>query len=63
MTAPEPKSSHCRVREYDLAQDIGYALTQTTRAFEQALNAELTPYGVTVRQSQVLVPPLGNGVS
>lgn len=54
MTAPEPKSSHRRVLEYDVAQDIGYALTQTTRVYEQALNAELAPYGVTVRQSQVL---------
>lgn len=54
MAAPEPKPSHRRVREYDVAQDIGYALTQTTRAYQQALNAELAPYGVTIRQSQVL---------
>lgn len=54
MTAPEPKWSNRRVREYDVAQDIGYALTQTARAYRQALNAELAPYGVTIRQSQVL---------
>lgn len=54
MAIPEPKSSHRRAREYDVAQDIGYALTQTTRAYQQALNAELAPYGVTIRQSQVL---------
>ena len=54
MAAPESKWSHRRGREYDVAQDIGYALTQTTRAYQQALNAELAPYGVTIRQSQVL---------
>lgn len=54
MAVPEPKSSDLRVREYDVAQDIGYALTQTARASRQALNAELAPYGVTIRQSQVL---------
>ncbi|MCA9032576.1 MAG: MarR family transcriptional regulator, partial [Planctomycetaceae bacterium] len=46
--------SNRRVREYHVAQDIGDALTQTARAFQQALYAELAPYGVTVRQSQVL---------
>jgi MarR family transcriptional regulator for hemolysin len=54
MPAPEPKWSHRRVREYDVAQDIEYALRQTTRTYQQALNAELAPYGVTIRQSQVL---------
>ena len=54
MAAPESKWSHRRGREYDVAQDIGYALTQTTRAYQQALNAEVASYGVTIRQSQVL---------
>lgn len=54
MAAPEPKSSNRRASEYDVAQDIGYALTQTARAYQQALNTDLAPYGVTVRQSQVL---------
>ena len=54
MAAPEPKSSNRQAHEYDVAQDIGCALAQTARAFQQALNAELAPYGVTVRQSQVL---------
>lgn len=54
MATPERNSSNRRAREYDVAQDIGYALTQTARAYQQALNAELAPYGVTVRQSQVL---------
>jgi len=54
MAAPEPKSSNRRSREYDVTQDIGCALTQTTRAYQRALNAELAPYGVTFRQSQVL---------
>ena len=54
MAATEPKSSDLRVREYDVAQDIGDALTQTARASRQAMNAELAPYGVTARQSQVL---------
>lgn len=47
MAAPEPKWSHRRVRENDVAQDIRYALTQTTCAYQQALNAEFVPYGVT----------------
>lgn len=54
MTAREPKSSNRQAHEYDVAQDMGYALTQTTRAYQQTLNAELAPYGVTLRQSQVL---------
>lgn len=54
MAAPEPKWSHRRVREYDVPQDIGDALAQTTSAYQQALNAELAPYGVTIRQSQVI---------
>lgn len=54
MAAPEPKPSNRRAREYDVAQDIGFALTHTTRAYQRALNAELAPYGVTIRQSQVL---------
>ena len=54
MAAPEPKPSNRRAREYDVAQDIGFALTQAARAYQQAMNAELAPYGVTVRQSQVV---------
>lgn len=54
MAVPEQKWSHRRIREYDMVHDIGYALTQTTRAYQQALNAELAPYGVTIRQFQVL---------
>lgn len=54
MAAPEPKPSNRRAREYDVAQDIGFALTHTTRAYQRALNAELAPYDVTIRQSQVL---------
>ena len=54
MAAPEPKASSHRTREYDLAQGIGCSLTQTARAYRQALNSELAPYGLTVRQSQVL---------
>jgi len=55
MAAPEPNPSNRRTREYDVAQDIGFVLTQTAHAYQQALSAELTPYGVTVRQSQVLL--------
>ena len=54
MAAPEPKPLVRGVREYDIAQDIGNALTQTARVCQQALSAELAPHGVTVRQSQVL---------
>lgn len=54
MAAPEPKWSQCEIREYDVAQDIEYALSQTIRAYQQALNAELAPYGLTIQQSQVL---------
>jgi len=50
MAAPE----HRRPCKYDVAQDIGCVLTLTAHAYQQALNAELARYGVTVRQSQVL---------
>lgn len=49
MAAPEPKSSNRQAHEYAVAQDIGCALAQTARAYQQALRAELSPYGVTVR--------------
>jgi MarR family transcriptional regulator, transcriptional regulator for hemolysin len=54
MAAPESKSLHRRVRENDMPQDLGHAITQTNRAYQKALNAELAPHGLTVRQSQVL---------
>ncbi len=54
MAAPEPKPSKLRTRECDIEQYIGDVLTQTARAYRLALNAELAPYDVTIRQSQVL---------
>lgn len=54
MTAPEPMSLDNCAREFDVTQHIGYALTQTDSACQLALTAELAPYGITVRQSQIL---------
>jgi len=54
MAVPEPKTSNGRVRETEDALDIGNMLTQTARAYRQAVNAEIAQNGVTIRQSQVL---------
>lgn len=54
MAAPKPNSSNREAHDFDIALDIGTTLAQTVRAYHQALRAELAPYGVTVRQSQVL---------
>lgn len=54
MATPESKSLNRRVRESDVELDIGCLLTQTARAFQLALTAELTPYGITARQAQVV---------
>ncbi len=40
--------------EQDFEQSIGYWSHMVSRAFERALNEELAPHGITLRQSQVL---------
>jgi MarR family transcriptional regulator for hemolysin len=42
------------VLEHDFEQSIGYWSHMVSRAFERALNEELAPHGITLRQSQVL---------
>lgn len=39
---------------YDFESSIGYWITYTAHAYQQRLNEELTPYGITFRQFQVL---------
>jgi MarR family transcriptional regulator for hemolysin len=39
---------------YDFEKSIGFRLVCTWNAYERALNAELTPRGITFRQAQVL---------
>ncbi len=40
--------------EYDFEASIAYWVGMTARLFEQALNEELTPHGITYRQWQAL---------
>jgi len=40
--------------EYDFEASIGYWVTISALAFRRALNEELSPHGITFRQSQVL---------
>lgn len=40
--------------EQDFEQSVGYWSHMVSRAFERALNEELAPYGITLRQCQVL---------
>jgi MarR family transcriptional regulator for hemolysin len=40
--------------EYDFEESIGYWVVTAARAFEQALNDELAPHGITYRQWQIL---------
>jgi MarR family transcriptional regulator for hemolysin len=39
---------------YDFESSIGYWITMTSHSYQQALNDELAPYGITFRQFQVL---------
>ncbi len=40
--------------EYDFEESVGYWMFMTSRTWEQALNEELAPLGITYRQWQVL---------
>jgi MarR family transcriptional regulator, transcriptional regulator for hemolysin len=42
------------VLQYDFEESIGFWLVRAWNAYERALNAELTPRGITFRQAQVL---------
>ena len=40
--------------EHDFKENLGYWVGMASRAFERALNEELAPHGITLRQCQVL---------
>jgi len=40
--------------EYDFEQSLGYWLVLAAQAYQNALNEELAPHGITFRQCQVL---------
>lgn len=40
--------------DYDFEESIGYWVVLTAQAIQKALNDELSPHGITFRQSQVL---------
>jgi MarR family transcriptional regulator for hemolysin len=42
------------VLNYDFEESIGYWLSMTTQAYHRAVTEELSPYGITYRQSMVL---------
>lgn len=42
------------MKGYDFEASIGYWITMTSHFYEQRLNEELAPYGITFRQFQVL---------
>jgi MarR family transcriptional regulator, transcriptional regulator for hemolysin len=42
------------VLEQDFEESVGHWAHMLSRAFERALNEELAPYGITLRQCQVL---------
>jgi MarR family transcriptional regulator for hemolysin len=42
------------VLQYDFEESVGYWITLTSHFYQQALNEELAPYGITFRQFQVL---------
>jgi MarR family transcriptional regulator, transcriptional regulator for hemolysin len=46
--------SKSKVLEYDFEESIGYWIYMTSRALEQAMNAEMAAHGITYRQFQVL---------
>jgi MarR family transcriptional regulator for hemolysin len=43
------------VLEYDFEESLGYWLTIATQGMHRAFNDELSPHGLTFRQSQVLL--------
>jgi MarR family transcriptional regulator for hemolysin len=42
------------VSNYDFHASIGYWITITSHAYQQTIDAELRPYGITFRQFQVM---------
>lgn len=50
-SSAEPRQA---VLAYDFEASIGYWIVLTSQAFQKALKDELSPHGVTYRQSQVL---------
>ena len=43
-----------RTYQYDFESSIGYWITMTSHCYQQTLNDELAPFGITFRQFQVL---------
>lgn len=43
-----------RTCHYDFESSIGYWITMTSQCYQQTLNDELAPFGITFRQFQVL---------
>jgi MarR family transcriptional regulator for hemolysin len=54
MTAKSLPAPAQPTLEYDFEESIGYWIVLSSQAFQKALNDELTPHGITFRQSQVL---------
>ena len=40
--------------QYDFEESVGYWITMTSHFYQDALNQELLPYGITFRQFQVI---------
>jgi MarR family transcriptional regulator for hemolysin len=40
--------------QYDFEESVGYWITMTSHLYQDALNEELIPYGITFRQFQVI---------
>lgn len=40
--------------QYDFEESVGYWITLTSHFYQQALQTELAPYGITFRQFQIL---------
>jgi len=40
--------------QYDFEESVGYWITMTSHSYQDALNQELIPYGITFRQFQVI---------
>lgn len=42
------------MQQYDFEESVGYWITMTSHSYQDALNQELIPYGITFRQFQVI---------
>lgn len=51
---PQSASATEQAEEYDFEESVGYWMVLAAQAYQNALNEELTPHGITFRQCQVL---------